>query len=63
MQGRWVQPYVRYGNNLVLNSFYISFHFFFLLQIIFLETICNDVDIIERNIRFKIQQSPDYAEV
>ncbi|KAG4966381.1 hypothetical protein AAZX31_14G180900 [Glycine max] len=32
-------------------------------KIIFLETICNDVDIIERNIRFKIQQSPDYAEV
>ncbi|KAL1348808.1 hypothetical protein AAHE18_07G107200 [Arachis hypogaea] len=32
-------------------------------QIIFLETICNDVDIIERNIRLKIQQSPDYAEV
>ncbi|KAK7321366.1 hypothetical protein VNO77_31939 [Canavalia gladiata] len=31
-------------------------------KIIFLETICNDVDIIERNIRFKIQQSPDYAE-
>ncbi|TKY56567.1 6-phosphofructo-2-kinase/fructose-2,6-bisphosphatase protein [Spatholobus suberectus] len=29
----------------------------------FLETICNDVDIIERNIRFKIQQSPDYAEI
>ncbi|RHN56560.1 putative 6-phosphofructo-2-kinase, Fructose-2,6-bisphosphate 2-phosphatase [Medicago truncatula] len=32
-------------------------------KIIFLETICNDVDMIERNIRFKIQQSPDYAEV
>ncbi|MED6123640.1 hypothetical protein PIB30_051051 [Stylosanthes scabra] len=32
-------------------------------KIIFLETICNDVDIIERNIRLKIQQSPDYAEV
>ncbi|XP_061347168.1 6-phosphofructo-2-kinase/fructose-2,6-bisphosphatase-like [Gastrolobium bilobum] len=32
-------------------------------KIIFLETICNDVEIIERNIRFKIQQSPDYAEV
>ncbi|KAK8467122.1 hypothetical protein PHAVU_008G259400 [Phaseolus vulgaris] len=32
-------------------------------KIIFLETICNDVDVIERNIRFKIQQSPDYAEV
>ncbi|XP_027368947.1 6-phosphofructo-2-kinase/fructose-2,6-bisphosphatase-like [Abrus precatorius] len=31
-------------------------------KIIFLETICNDADIIERNIRFKIQQSPDYAE-
>lgn len=33
-----------------------------LWQIIFLETICNDRDIIERNIRLKIQQSPDYAE-
>ncbi|CAI8585882.1 unnamed protein product [Vicia faba] len=32
-------------------------------KIIFLETICNDVDMIERNIRYKIQQSPDYAEV
>ncbi|OIW15503.1 hypothetical protein TanjilG_32907 [Lupinus angustifolius] len=31
-------------------------------KIIFLETICNDVNIIERNIRLKIQQSPDYAE-
>ncbi|XP_020971869.1 6-phosphofructo-2-kinase/fructose-2,6-bisphosphatase isoform X1 [Arachis ipaensis] len=31
-------------------------------KIIFLETICNDVSIIERNIRLKIQQSPDYAE-
>lgn len=34
----------------------------FPLQIIFLETICNDGRIIERNIRLKIQQSPDYAE-
>lgn len=34
----------------------------FSLQIIFLETICNDERIIERNIRLKIQQSPDYAE-
>lgn len=34
----------------------------FSLQIIFLETICNDRQIIERNIRLKIQQSPDYAE-
>ncbi|KAJ6716334.1 FRUCTOSE-26-BISPHOSPHATASE-RELATED [Salix koriyanagi] len=32
------------------------------LQIIFLETLCNDERIIERNIRLKIQQSPDYAE-
>lgn len=32
------------------------------LQIIFLETICNDRKIIERNIRLKVQQSPDYAE-
>ncbi|XP_031271771.1 6-phosphofructo-2-kinase/fructose-2,6-bisphosphatase isoform X3 [Pistacia vera] len=31
-------------------------------KIIFLETICNDRDIILRNIRLKIQQSPDYAE-
>ncbi|XP_054818847.1 6-phosphofructo-2-kinase/fructose-2,6-bisphosphatase-like isoform X2 [Prosopis cineraria] len=31
-------------------------------KIIFLETICNDVNIIERNILLKIQQSPDYAE-
>lgn len=31
-------------------------------QIIFLETICNDRKIIERNIRLKVQQSPDYAE-
>ncbi|KHG20159.1 hypothetical protein F383_26160 [Gossypium arboreum] len=30
--------------------------------IIFLETICNDEKIIERNIHPKIQQSPDYAE-
>nr|DAD26279.1 TPA_asm: hypothetical protein HUJ06_027747 [Nelumbo nucifera] len=31
-------------------------------KIIFLETICNDERIIERNIRLKVQQSPDYAE-
>ncbi|KAK7301715.1 hypothetical protein RJT34_12587 [Clitoria ternatea] len=31
-------------------------------KLIFLETICNDVNIIERNVRLKIQQSPDYAE-
>ncbi|KAK6935702.1 6-phosphofructo-2-kinase [Dillenia turbinata] len=31
-------------------------------MIIFLETICNDERIIERNIRLKVQQSPDYAE-
>ncbi|XP_042751433.1 6-phosphofructo-2-kinase/fructose-2,6-bisphosphatase isoform X2 [Lactuca sativa] len=31
-------------------------------KIIFLETICTDPQIIERNIRLKIQQSPDYAE-
>lgn len=31
-------------------------------KIIFLETLCNDERIIERNIRLKIQQSPDYAE-
>eukprot|EP00252_Welwitschia_mirabilis_P010042 TRINITY_DN23090_c0_g1_i1.p1 TRINITY_DN23090_c0_g1~~TRINITY_DN23090_c0_g1_i1.p1 ORF type:complete len:739 (+),score=158.26 TRINITY_DN23090_c0_g1_i1:395-2611(+) len=30
-------------------------------KIIFLETICNDQAIIDRNIRLKIQQSPDYA--
>ncbi|URE07697.1 6-phosphofructo-2-kinase [Musa troglodytarum] len=33
-----------------------------MIEIIFLETICNDERIIERNIRLKIQQSPDYAE-
>lgn len=32
------------------------------LQIIFLETLCNDPKLIERNIRLKVQQSPDYAE-
>ena len=32
------------------------------MQIIFLETLCNDQRIIERNIRLKIQQSPDYAD-
>ncbi|KAM3317446.1 hypothetical protein ACQJBY_035242 [Aegilops geniculata] len=31
------------------------------LQIIFLETIFNDRNIIERNVRLKIQQSPDYV--
>ncbi|XP_023007285.1 6-phosphofructo-2-kinase/fructose-2,6-bisphosphatase-like isoform X1 [Cucurbita maxima] len=31
-------------------------------RIIFLETLCNDQRIIERNIRLKIQQSPDYAD-
>ncbi|XXG39735.1 hypothetical protein AAC387_Pa01g0616 [Persea americana] len=31
-------------------------------KIIFLETICNDEQIIEKNIRLKIQQSPDYAD-
>ncbi|KAF3573826.1 hypothetical protein F2Q69_00063710 [Brassica cretica] len=31
-------------------------------KIIFLETLCNDERIIERNIRLKIQQSPDYEE-
>ncbi|KAF8683813.1 hypothetical protein HU200_044748 [Digitaria exilis] len=31
-------------------------------KIIFLETICNDKDVLERNIRLKVQQSPDYAE-
>ncbi|XP_028548112.1 6-phosphofructo-2-kinase/fructose-2,6-bisphosphatase-like [Dendrobium catenatum] len=31
-------------------------------KIIFLETICNDERIIERNVRLKIQKSPDYAE-
>ncbi|XP_057820150.1 6-phosphofructo-2-kinase/fructose-2,6-bisphosphatase isoform X3 [Cryptomeria japonica] len=32
-------------------------------KIIFLETICNDEAILERNILLKIQQSPDYADV
>ncbi|GAB4859265.1 hypothetical protein Ancab_010727 [Ancistrocladus abbreviatus] len=31
-------------------------------KIIFLETICKDERIIERNIRLKVQQSPDYAD-
>ncbi|KAF0935965.1 hypothetical protein E2562_037447 [Oryza meyeriana var. granulata] len=31
-------------------------------KIIFLETICNDKDVLERNMRLKVQQSPDYAE-
>ncbi|KAK9689612.1 hypothetical protein RND81_09G071100 [Saponaria officinalis] len=31
-------------------------------KIIFLETLCNDESIIERNIRLKVQQSPDYEE-
>ncbi|CAM0872721.1 unnamed protein product [Alopecurus aequalis] len=31
-------------------------------KIIFVETICNDQDVLERNIRLKVQQSPDYAE-
>ncbi|KAK9677918.1 hypothetical protein RND81_11G175900 [Saponaria officinalis] len=31
-------------------------------KIIFLETLCNDESIIERNIRLKVQQSPDYSE-
>lgn len=31
-------------------------------KIIFLETLCYDERIIERNIRLKVQQSPDYAE-
>ncbi|KAK3137423.1 hypothetical protein QOZ80_5BG0452070 [Eleusine coracana subsp. coracana] len=31
-------------------------------KIIFLETICNDPKIIERNLRLKIQQSPDYSD-
>jgi hypothetical protein len=33
------------------------------LQVIFLETICNDKMVIDTNIRLKIQQSPDYADV
>lgn len=32
-------------------------------KLIFLETLCNDERIIERNIRLKIQQSPDYEDV
>ncbi|TVU47399.1 hypothetical protein EJB05_06999, partial [Eragrostis curvula] len=31
-------------------------------KIIFLETICKDQDVLDRNIRLKVQQSPDYAE-
>jgi hypothetical protein len=33
------------------------------LQVIFLETICNDRSVIDTNIRLKIQQSPDYADM
>jgi 6-phosphofructo-2-kinase/fructose-2,6-biphosphatase len=32
-------------------------------QVIFLETICNDLSVIETNIRLKIQQSPDYTHI
>ncbi|KAH9574664.1 hypothetical protein CY35_01G070400 [Sphagnum magellanicum] len=32
-------------------------------KVIFLETICNDLSVIETNIRLKIQQSPDYADI
>ncbi|KAG0573467.1 hypothetical protein KC19_VG180900 [Ceratodon purpureus] len=32
-------------------------------KIIFLETICNDRAMIDRNIELKIQQSPDYADI
>ncbi|KAL3681536.1 hypothetical protein R1sor_024492 [Riccia sorocarpa] len=32
-------------------------------KVIFLETICNDRSVIDHNIRLKIQQSPDYADV
>lgn len=42
----------------MFSGFAVLFH----LQIIFLETICNDPQIIEKNIRLKVQQSPDYAE-
>ncbi|BAF11729.1 6-phosphofructo-2-kinase/fructose-2,6-bisphosphatase isoform X4 [Oryza sativa Japonica Group] len=31
-------------------------------KIIFLETICNDQNVLERNMRLKVQRSPDYAE-
>uniref|UniRef100_A0A0E0CSJ0 CBM20 domain-containing protein n=1 Tax=Oryza meridionalis TaxID=40149 RepID=A0A0E0CSJ0_9ORYZ len=30
--------------------------------VIFLETICNDQNVLERNMRLKVQRSPDYAE-
>ncbi|CAK9227393.1 unnamed protein product [Sphagnum troendelagicum] len=32
-------------------------------KVIFLETICNDRSVIDTNIRLKIQQSPDYADM
>ncbi|CAM6124564.1 unnamed protein product [Calypogeia fissa] len=32
-------------------------------KVIFLETICNDRSVIDQNIRLKIQQSPDYADM
>ena len=34
----------------------------FLCQVIFLETICNDQAVIDKNVALKIQQSPDYAD-
>jgi len=32
-------------------------------KVIFPEMICNDLSVIETNIRLKIQQSPDYADI
>ena len=63
MQGipRWARLILWYEND-IFNFELIRPIFVFSLQIIFLETICNDRNIIERNIRLKIQQSPDYAE-
>ena len=69
MQGTFNKYWEIVGANKILATWYqicytcIPYIFInFLLQIIFLETICNDERIIERNIRLKIQQSPDYAE-
>lgn len=47
-------------NFFLRNVWYMMIVFY--SQIIFLETLCNDRNIIERNIRLKVQQSPDYAE-
>lgn len=34
----------------------------FCVQLIFLESVCDDVAVVERNIREKVRTSPDYAD-